>query len=148
MNIRRLTLDDLEQLTALFDAYRVWYRKPSDPERASSFLHDRLKAGESHVFGAFDHDEMVGFTQLYPLFSSTRMGKLWLLNDLYVLPDYRGGGIGKLLLGAAKELARQTNSVGVMLETEKDNMIGNHLYPQAGFHLETDFNHYFWSTER
>ena len=63
--------------------------------------------------------QLVGFVQLYPLFSSTRMEKLWLLNDLFVDPDYRGKGISKGLINKAKELVEESDACGMFLETEK-----------------------------
>ena len=71
---------------------------------------------------------------------------MWLLNDLYVAPDFRGQGISKQLINRAKELARTTEACGILLETEKSNTIGNQLYPRTGFELES--NHfYFWTNE-
>jgi GNAT superfamily N-acetyltransferase len=146
MIIRQLESQHLDELVVLFDAYRVWYRKPTDLAGARQFLGERIENQDSVIYGAFtDQDEIVGFTQLYPLFSSTRMGKLWLLNDLFVHPDFRGRGISLLLLEKSKELAEQTNAVAVILETEKSNDIGNQLYPRAGFQLEDDTYHYFWT---
>ena len=146
MIVRQLGHKHLDTLADLFDAYRVWYRKPTDLAAARQFLADRIENQESIIYGVFtDQDELVAFTQLYPLFSSTRMGKLWLLNDLFVHPDFRGQGISLLLLEKSKELAKQTNAVAIILETEKSNGIGNQLYPRAGFQLEDDTNHYFWT---
>ncbi len=144
MKIVKATLEHLDQLVSLFDAYRVWYRMDSDKETAHSFLKSRINNGESEVFLAMtDTGEAVGFTQLYPIFSSTRMKRLWLLNDLYVVPDHRGEGISKQLIDKAKELARTTKAAGISLETEKSNDIGNQLYPRTGFELD-DHNFYFW----
>lgn len=144
IHIRQAHLGDLESLAALFDAYRVWYEKPANLNGARDFLKARLERGESVAYLAFDGEKAVGFTQLYPLFSSTRMKRLWLLNDLFVDPDYRGKGISKMLLEQAKVLARETGACEVMLETGKTNDIGNQLYPSAGFELGTDVNWYHW----
>jgi GNAT superfamily N-acetyltransferase len=106
-----------------------------------------MERGESVVFIALEDGTATGFTQLYPLFSSTRMKQIWLLNDLYVAPEHRGKGISKMLLEKAKELARKTDACEVMLETAKTNDIGNQLYPSAGFELGTDFNWYHWENK-
>jgi len=143
--IRTATLADLEPLTDLFEAYRAFYQKAPDRAGAHVFLKERLERGESVVYLVWEGDEAVGFTQLYPLFSSTRMQRLWLLNDLFVAPAHRGKGLSKMLLEQAKELARQTGACEVMLETAKTNEVGNQLYPAAGFELGTDFNWYHWS---
>lgn len=146
MEIKQVDSQLLDQLVPLFDAYRVWYGKPSDLASARDFLLARIQAEESVIYGAFANDDkMKGFVQLYPLFSSTRMNRLWLLNDLFVVASDRGKGISKLLIDQAKKLALDTGAAGLMLETEKSNEIGNNLYPDTGFILDSDFNHYFWT---
>lgn len=145
MKIIQATLEQLSDLSILFDAYRVFYRKPSDIPAATAFLKDRIQQEESIIYIAYDQDEALGFTQLYPQFSSTRMKRIWLLNDLYVKPEARGRGISKLLINAAKKLAKNTNAAAVILETEKSNVIGNRLYPAVGFELDKDHNFYEWS---
>jgi len=145
--IRRATTNDLPQLSQLFDAYRVFYRKPSDITRASNFLNERMKENDSVVFVDDENGTLTGFTQLYPQFSSTRMQRSWLLNDLYVQPSFRGKGISKKLIEAAKQLARETNAAGLLLETEKTNKTGNQLYPSAGFVLYNETNFYWWDAK-
>jgi len=144
--IKKASLADIEGLVALFNAYRVFYKKESDTAAAKAFLTDRLQQKESEIFVADVDGELVGFTQLYPLFSSTRMKRLWLLNDLFVDAKFRGKGISIQLIDAAKELCRQTNACGLMLETEMSNTIGNQLYPRTGFELDKEHNHYEWTT--
>lgn len=144
IEIKKATLDHLPQLVTTFDAYRVWYRKESNLQEATSFLSERIKKEESVIFVALENNDVLGFTQLYPLFSSTRMKRLWLLNDLFIHKQYRGKGISKQLIDAAKDLCKKTNGCGVMLETEISNTIGNKLYPATGFELNTEHNFYEW----
>jgi len=145
VKIEHATVKEVNELALLFDQYRVFYQKPSDVEAAKRFLKDRILAFESVIYVAYtDKNEMVGFTQLYPLFSSTRMKRLWLLNDLFVDPHHRGKGISLALIEKTKEMARQTGACGVMLETAKTNEIGNRLYPKAGFTVDKDHNYYSW----
>lgn len=145
MKIRKAILSDLEQLVSLFEAYRIFYRKSPAREQAKSFIESRLTKEDSIIYLAEDDGHnIVGFTQLYPSFSSTRMSRMWILNDLYVDPSQRGKGISKLLINEAKDLCKQTNASGILLETEQDNTIGNKLYPATGFELEQN-NFYFWA---
>ena len=146
MIIRRATLSDLDQLVELFEAYRIWYRQEADSARATEFLNERLTKEDAIIYIAVHEGSAVGFTQLYPSFSSTRMARLWVLNDLYVSEKYRGQQISKKLIAAAKDTCRETNGCGILLETEKNNSIGNNLYPKTGFHLEEN-NFYFWTNK-
>lgn len=145
--VRQAIVNDLPQLSILFNEYRVFYRKPPDKEGAYEFLRDRIEKKESILFVEDNAGTLTGFVQMYPLFSSTRMRRTWLLNDLYVLPAYRGTGISKKLIEAAKQLARETGAAGILLETEKANTIGNRLYPSAGFVLYDETNFYWWEEE-
>jgi len=113
-------------------------------EGAEKFLEERILNKESEIFVAEENQKIIGFAQLYPQFSSTRMKRTWLLNDLYVLQEFRGRGIAKQLIGAAKKLARETKSAGILLETEKTNAVGNRLYPSAGFTIYDQTNFYWW----
>jgi ribosomal protein S18 acetylase RimI-like enzyme len=140
--VRRATVDDVPAVAALFDAYRAFYRQAPDPEVASAFIRDRLTAGESEIFLAEDEGgRELGFVQLYPTFSSTTTppGKLWLLNDLYVIETARRRGVGRALMERAERLARETGAVGITLSTAVDNLRAQHLYEATGFRRETVF---------
>ena len=146
MNTRKATFDDLSQLSVLFDAYRVFYDKPSDIKQAEIFISERIQYNESEIIVAENDKKLItGFAQLYPIFSSTRMKRLWLLNDLYVDEKYRSKGISIALIDAAKELCRISDSCGMILETAKKNVIGNNLYPKTGFDLDEEHNYYSWN---
>jgi len=90
---------------------------------------------------------LLGFAQCYPLFSSIRMKRILLLNDLFVLEAYRGRGISKALIKASQDLTKSTGASALLLETEKTNRIGNQLYPAMGFVLQGGSNHYLWENE-
>ena len=112
-----------------------------------NFLAERISKNDSEIFIAENpENEVIGFVQLYPLFSSTRMQKFWLLNDLFVDPDHRSEGIAIELINKAKKLVKSTKACGMYLETEKSNVIGNKLYPKTGFKLNTDCNFYEWES--
>ncbi len=143
--IREATIEDLNFVSELFDRYRVFYDKAPELQKAKEFISERLKQNDSKIFVAVTNDDtLVGFVQLYPLFSSTRMKRLWLLNDLFVDKEHRGKGISKQLIDSSKELCKQTNACGLILETAKTNSIGNELYPTVGFTLDIAHNYYSW----
>lgn len=144
--IREAQEQDLPALSHLFNAYRIFYQKPDEVEACRVFLEERLSRLDSAIWVAEDPLKgLVGFVQLYPSFSSTRLRRLWVLNDLFVKPTFRGQNISKLLIGACKTLCIATNACGLVLETAVDNEIGNQLYPSEGFVLETTFHHYYWN---
>ncbi|MFP3592692.1 GNAT family N-acetyltransferase [Chryseobacterium sp. SIMBA_038] len=144
-NTRKATIQDLPQLTELFDQYRVFYHKESDIPAAENFLNERIENKDSEIFVAEENGNLIGFVQLFPIFSSTRMQRYWLLNDLYVNENHRGKGFSKELIEEAKQLAKSTDACGVLLETGKSNDIGNQLYPACGFKLYDSVNFYEWT---
>ena len=134
ITVRQATIGDLAALVPLFDAYRQFYEQPSDPDLARRFLFDRFEHGESVIFIARDEDgRAVGFTQLYPSFSSTRAARLFILNDLFVTPDGRGRGVGGLLLAAAADYGRATGAVELALSTARTNLTAQALYKAKGW---------------
>ncbi len=133
VSIQRAGPADLDDLARLFDAYRRFYAQPSNPVRAREWLRERLRFGESVVLVARRHGGVAGFTQLYPMYSSVRMARTWILNDLYVDPASRRNGVGHALLEAATRFARDDGAAGISLETSRDNEAARALYRAAGW---------------
>ena len=133
ITIARAGPADLDSLARLFDAYRQFYQQPADVARARDWLRSRLRVGESVVLLARRGGAMLGFVQLYPMFSSVRTAKTWILNDLYVDANARRGGIARSLLDAAAKFAREDGAAGISLETTQDNAAARALYRAAGW---------------
>ena len=114
--------------------------------KAKRFLGERILKKESVIFVALLEEKLVAFTQLYPLFSSTNMIPIWLLNDLFVAKEHRGKQISKGLIRSAQEHCKITKANGISLETEKNNVPGNALYPKMGFALDQEHNFYYWES--
>ena len=133
-SVRRATLDDLDQLIPIFDAYRQFYGQQSDLDLARWFLNDRLTRNESVVLVAEDCDgAMIGFVQLYPTFSSILGAPMYLLSDLFVVPPTRRQGVGTRLLTSAAEVARTAGAVRLELATAITNTAAQRLYEAAGW---------------
>jgi GNAT superfamily N-acetyltransferase len=137
----RAELDDLDALVPLFDGYRRFYGQPSDPDGARAFLADRIKRDESVIFLALA-DAVVGFTQLYPSFSSVSLQRLWVLNDLFVAPEARTSGAGRALLERAERWAAETGAKGLTLSTQIANLTAQRLYEACGWVKDDEFVHY------
>ncbi|HET7664367.1 MAG TPA: GNAT family N-acetyltransferase [Rhodanobacteraceae bacterium] len=139
-DIRYASLDDIDDLAPLFDAYRVFYRQTSDPELAHHFLLQRMNLRESVIFLArgADTGDALGFVQLYPGFSSVSAGRVWILNDLFVKPDARGRGIGRALMQRARTHAETTGVLRLTLSTAEDNRTAQQLYESEGWQRDGD----------
>jgi len=143
VTVRQATIHDLDLVAPLFDAYRVFYRQPSDIEAATHFLRERFQHHESVLMLALDDEgEGAGFVQLYPLFTSVRMARIYLLNDLFVAPRSRRHGVGAALLHQAADYARAVGAVGMTLATAHTNIAAQRLYESLGWQRDEEFREY------
>jgi len=142
--IKKASLEDVKEASELFNLYRIFYRQESDLQGSTTFIKERLLYGESDIFLAMIDDKAVGFVQLYKLFHYIKLQKQWLLSDLFVHPDYRGKGLSVALIDRSKKWCEETGACGLMLETEKTNIIGNNLYPKCDFQYDGVHNYYNW----
>ncbi|HBM2987492.1 TPA: GNAT family N-acetyltransferase [Klebsiella oxytoca] len=139
MKIYQAQPQDIDKILPLFIAYRDFYNVESNKEEAFKYLLNRVKLGESVIYFIEDNNEVVGFTQLYPLFCSLEMKRIWLLYDLFVKKEYRKNGIAKILIQRAEQLATESNSAFIMLSTGIDNVKAQSLYEKNGFIRDNDF---------
>jgi len=146
VQIETATLNSLDQIAPLFDQYRVFYKQKSDLNAARAFLENRILNKESILFVAFLNDKAVGFTQLYPIFSSVSMQQSFVLNDLYVDSAYRKRKIGEALLNRTKQYCKLKNAKGLALETAIENPVQK-LYEKLGWLKDVDCFHYFWPSK-
>jgi ribosomal protein S18 acetylase RimI-like enzyme len=131
---RRVTLDDLPAVAALFDAYRQFYGREPDATLARRYIEDRLQRSESIVLVAeAGPGELLGFTQLYPTFCSVAAAPIFVLYDLFVAPACRRAGVGCALLLAAEAHARAQGAVRMDLSTARTNRAAQALYESLGW---------------
>ncbi|WP_374720961.1 GNAT family N-acetyltransferase [Peribacillus tepidiphilus] len=142
MEIYQATLSDLKEVSNLFNLYRLFYKQPSNLNGAELFISERLKNQESVIFVAVDQGKYLGFTQLYPSFSSVSMKRTWILNDLYVHEEARKKGVAQKLLETAKEYALSTGAKSLELQTAPDNKDAQRLYEKNGYKADSSFLNY------
>ena len=140
ITVRQATILDLDLLVRLFDLYRQFYRRPGDLALARRFLRERFEHNESIIFLAMRADgAALGFTQLFPSFSSVSAARILILNDLFVLSQARRMGAGSRLLSAAADFGRAMGAARLTLSTEVTNEASQTLYEVAGWKQQTDF---------
>ncbi len=138
---------DLEEIAALFDAYRVFYHQASDVAAARAFLVERFKRRDSVVLLARHHGVAVGFVQLYPSLSSVSMQRIWILNDLYVAPGGRRVGAGRRLMDRARDVASASGAIRLELTTERSNTIAQALYRSCGYVRDDVFDKFILTVD-
>lgn len=139
LEIKKALTEDITKVAFLFDAYRVFYKQPSDLQKAFDFLEQRMTKDESVIFLAVLKNEAVGFVQMYPVFSSVSLKRAWLLNDLFVAENARNQGVGEALLQEAKQYGKETNAAFIILQTADDNYKAQSVYEKNGWIKTQDF---------
>lgn len=142
MDIIKADITSLEQITPLFDAYRMFYEQTSNLEGARQFIQERIVNQESVIFLAMEGETAVGFAQLYPTFSSVGMKKGYILNDLYVDGTYRKKGTGRALIQEVFQFCIERNARFVQLETAPDNVQARTLYEKMGMQISIVYDCY------
>lgn len=142
MHVVRVGPDDVTLAAPLFAAYREFYGEPFDHDLARDWLAQRIERGESIVLLAIDVDTAVGFAQVYPSFSSTRLAPIWILNDLFVSEEARGGGAVDALLDTAEALGKEARAISIELATAHTNHRAQSVYDRHGYHADEHYKHY------
>lgn len=142
MEVYQATITDLAGVSNLFNLYRIFYQQATDLVGAKRYIKERIESKDSVIFVVKDNDKYVGFTQLYPTFSSISMKRAWILNDLYVAAEARKQGVGEKLLQKAKDYALATGANSISLSTAPDNLSAQRLYEKNGYRRDEQFYHY------
>lgn len=146
MLYRPAKMADIDALAVLFDGYRVFYQQASDLRVARDFILQRIQNGDSTILVAENETgELLGFVQLYPIFSSVSARSSLLLNDLFVSSIARRLGVGKGLMQAANNFGQSQGVCWIMLQTEKTNLSAQGLYESLGYQRDNDCFYYYFS---
>jgi GNAT superfamily N-acetyltransferase len=138
----------LDLILPLFEDYRSFYQMPAATRASRSFLSDRIANEESVIlFAADEGGRPVGFVQLYPSFSSVRLCRHWILNDLFVEMASRRNGVARALLKAATEFAAAMGDGSLELATQKTNDAAQRLYESMGWDRDVEFERYFFGNK-
>jgi ribosomal protein S18 acetylase RimI-like enzyme len=137
---RLATLEDLDPVASLFDAYRQFYKQAPDLALAREFMRERLERSDSVVIVAESASKnVIGFCQLYPSFCSIRAAPTYTLYDLFVSPEARGMGAGRSLMIAAQKHAAQTGAARMELSTARNNTAAQSLYESLDWVRDENF---------
>lgn len=140
--VRLAVADDAPNIVPLFDAYRTFFAPGCDVSSSGAFIDERLQRADSVIYVAERGGELVGFLQLYPLFSSWYATRIWFLSDLYVAEPSRHCGVARSLVSAAETFARDDGSRSIMVEIPHREPHLVRFYESLGYIRDIDFNLY------
>lgn len=134
LEIAPILTEELEELLPLIAAYQRFYEvEEIDETRNRTFFRRFLAPSEDGLLlGARSQGRLVGYACLYWHFSSTRATETVLMNDLYVDESARGRGVGRALIEATAEVARERGAPSIEWSTAPDNHTAQRLYDSTG----------------
>jgi ribosomal protein S18 acetylase RimI-like enzyme len=118
--------------------------KPLSLDARENLIPGLTKHGGARVFLAYDGQEPLGVAICMIGFSSFRGRPLINIHDVAVSPAARGQGIGRKLLMAVEDEARELGCCKVTLEVRSDNARAMGLYRSVGF-KPSEPETYFWT---
>jgi len=134
LEIAPVTVEEFERLLPLIAAYQRFYEvEVIDEDRNRAFFRRFLGPSEDGLLlGARREGQLVGYACLYWHFSSLEACECVLMNDLFVSETARGEGIGRALIEATAEVARERGVPFVEWSTAPDNQTAQRLYDSTG----------------
>jgi ribosomal protein S18 acetylase RimI-like enzyme len=139
MRVWRASADEVEAVAGLMAAFRDHLDKadPPDDEIRASVQRILADPASEFLLGVADDGDPLGICQLRYRWSVWTSAEDCWLEDLYVVPEARRGGLGKALADAALDSARERGCVRIELDVDEDNDPALALYSAAGFSLES-----------
>jgi GNAT superfamily N-acetyltransferase len=130
---------DYESLLPMIAAYQGFYEADDiRTERNREFFRRFLApSDDGTLIGAWCGEQLVGYACLYWHFSSVRAVETVLMNDLYVDAGSRGEGVGRALIEASVQVARERGAAKLEWATRPDNTIAQRLYDSVGAERST-----------
>lgn len=139
MRVEPVTEEQYEALVPMIGAYQGFYEADDiRAERNREFFRRFLAPSEDGMLiAAWSGEDLAGYACLYWTFSSVQAIETVLMNDLFVDPSARDKGVGRALIEAAAEVARERGSPRLEWSTAPDNATAQGLYDSFGAEKST-----------
>jgi ribosomal protein S18 acetylase RimI-like enzyme len=130
--VRRATAADAADIGRLLHEFNTEYDDPTPgPQRLAQRIRTLLGGGDTAVLLAGDGPDGLALLRFRPALWSEALECY--LAELYVVPARRGRGLGRALMDAAMDLARETGADYMDLNTAETDTVARALYESLGF---------------
>jgi GNAT superfamily N-acetyltransferase len=125
---------DVPELMPMLRAYCDFYRVDPSDERLGALVAALIDdPSEGLQLIARDSDGTpLGFATIYWTWQTLSAARVGVLNDLYVAPAARGGGVGRALIERARQRCRERGIATLVWQTAPDNITAQRLYDGIG----------------
>ena len=140
IDIRPVRPDDYDAWKPLWDDYNAFYERVGPtalPEEVTQTTWRRFfDASEPvHCIVAVRDGRVVGLCHYLFHRSTSRIELMCYLQDLFTLAEERGHGVGRALIDATYEIAKQAGCKRVYWQTHTTNTPGRTLYDKVAKHF-------------
>ncbi len=136
MTIAVVAEPDLDDLLALMRGYCDFYEvAPSDEALLAlsrALIADPAREGLQLLARDDDDRSALGFATVFWTWTTTRGGRLGVMNDLFVAPHARGRGIADALIAACAQRCAEHGAVALEWQTALDNHRAQAVYDRVG----------------
>lgn len=141
--IREGSLTDIEELFRLIQDLADYEKAPEEVVNSSKQLKLDWQAGHFKFLIAELSGQVVGMALYYPRYSTWK-GLCYYLEDLYVMPNSRGKGIGKALINATAQAARKAGAKRLDWQVLDWNQPAVAFYEKLGAGIEKEWWNCKW----
>jgi len=141
--VQTLSEKYIDQFVNVVEEYRKFCGFNVSPKATKDFFKNLHKENKAATFITIsEEDEVMGFVNLYPSYSTLSLRKIWILNDLGVSSKFRRLGVAQALIKKSIEFAKETDAIRIELKTAKNNLNAQMLYSEIGFQTDKDNVYY------
>lgn len=144
MSLIKAEVAHVQAIVPIMEEYRAFCGFESQPATTQTFLHHLIEDNKSSLFLAIEEQtqQVMGFVNLYPSYSTLALKPIFILNDLAVSSKFRGRGVAKTLMNGALDFAKESGAIRVEFKTEVTNSRAQALYQSLGFKIDSDNVYY------
>jgi ribosomal protein S18 acetylase RimI-like enzyme len=129
---RRAGIEDAEAIGRLLHAFNSEYDEfTPGPEALAERIRELIASGDVTVLLAGAGPDGLALMRFRPALWTETLDCY--LEELYVVPDRRGQGLGRQLMEAAMDVARSEGAAHMDLGTSEDDVAARALYESLGF---------------
>lgn len=138
VEVRPAREDEIDELMPLMRAYCEFYESSPTDEGVRKMLETLIaEPTQGAVFIAREGERAVGVATLDWKWSSLKGARIGYLEDLFVDPDARGGGIADALIEICADRCRELGMRALQWATMPDNHRAQKVYNRTGAEAET-----------
>lgn len=144
LRIENAVEKDVPQIIEMLREFAEFENLSEFCEITEESLRDAMFGAHPHVEGlmAFDGENQIGYALFYECFSSFRGQRGLYLEDIYIRPNYRGRGVGEIMLKRLAKIGRNRLCQRIDFQVLEWNDAAVKFYEKLGAEMISDERHF------